>query len=186
MKIETKAIVPMLGDFAAALINGDYSGLNDEGENALAEWCGQFPDCHFAASEDQAPEYTQCEITGTDGNCCYIQVYTRTPEEVTITADKALSAHVMGKRFFISYTGRLTQNKRQALADVLLNSEVIQREVPERDRTPEKALAALGNRFYTVKNLQIKYEKDSKRAVYKTDSSGGSLARKDLIYLQGE
>ena len=70
------------GNFLSPLINGDYSGLNDQDEADLGAWVDSLPVTgHFDVSDEEG-NFRECDITGMHSDCYEVRLYFQT-EEVT-------------------------------------------------------------------------------------------------------
>ena len=63
-----------------ALINGDYSGLDDSEENTLDAWLADLP-INFPIWEtvpDSGHDFRICDISGLFSECCTVKAYFET------------------------------------------------------------------------------------------------------------
>ena len=63
--------------YLCALINGDYSGLDDSEEGLFNEWLDAVnikPGSHWQV-EDDGENFTQCEVSGLSSDCAVVRQY---------------------------------------------------------------------------------------------------------------
>jgi hypothetical protein len=72
--IEVYDEVTICTAYLSALINGDYSGLTDEDEALLDEWCETLPDYAFFDVSMDEPEFTRDCVSGLMGDCVDMKI----------------------------------------------------------------------------------------------------------------
>ena len=68
------------GHLLSPLINGDYSGLEDQDEADLGAWVDSLPATgHFDVNSEKG-DFRECDITGLHSDCFEVRLYFQTQE----------------------------------------------------------------------------------------------------------
>jgi len=62
--------------YISALVNGDYSGLDDDDTRLVNDWVDSLPDYHTIQCSESEPDFRRDDISGLMADCIDVYIWT--------------------------------------------------------------------------------------------------------------